>query len=51
MKQIEILDLAMEALILKKLEPGATEEKIAEIDKQLRILGKLYAEELFKPDK
>ena len=51
MKQVEIIELAMECLILKKLEPGVTEEEIAEIDKKLKLLEKLHVEELFKRGK
>lgn len=48
MKLTEIIELAMEALILQKLAPVATKEEIAEIDRKLKILGKMFAEEMFK---
>ena len=48
MEQKEIIELAMEALILKKLEPGVEDKEIAEIDKKLKILADLYTMELFK---
>ena len=48
MKQREIIELALERLIFMKLEPGVTEEEIAEIDKKIKKLGELYAKETFK---
>ena len=50
MKQLEILELAIERLILMKMEPGVTEKDLAEIDKKIKYLGTLYAAELFRLD-
>jgi hypothetical protein len=51
MKQVEILELAMEALILRKREPGATKEDIAAIDEKLKTLSYMFAVEAQKERK
>lgn len=51
MKQLEIIELAMEALILRKREPGATKEEIAAVDKKLKELGYMFAVEAQKERK
>lgn len=51
MKQTEIIELAMEALVLKKMEPGVTKEDIAAIDEKLRLLGYMFAVEAQKERK
>lgn len=48
MKQLEIIELAMEALILKKREPAATAETIGELNKKLKELSYMYAVEAQK---
>ena len=42
MKQTEILDLAMERIIDKMREPGATEEEKRELDRKLKELANLF---------
>jgi hypothetical protein len=44
----EIINLAMEALILRKQEPVVSREELAEIDKKLKFLGELLAVEIGK---
>ena len=51
MEQLEIIELAMEALIQKKREPRATNEEIAAIDEKLRELGYMFAVEAQKQQK
>lgn len=51
MKQLEVIELAMEALILRKREPRATKEEIAAIDEKLRELGYMFAVEAQKERK
>jgi hypothetical protein len=51
MEQLEIIDLAMEALILKKQEPRATEEERKVIDQKLKELGYMYVLEAQKKNK
>lgn len=51
MKQTEIIELAMEALILRKREPGVTKEEFAAIDKKLKTLSYMFAVEAQKQAK
>ena len=42
MKQTEILDLAMERIIIKMQEPGVTEEEKKELNQKLKELANLF---------